>query len=206
MKGDKTKKANAMNLSFSFFAFTALLTAAASLAWQTPVGPAPAPVFIDMERFMNAPIQAEALRRCRVFECSLTLFATPSNAVEIAFGTSRNGDGVLQPGDETLAIGWEGGAWYAASATNRICSAFFDSSARRSLSVTLHVSEEGVPRTLSLFADGAENAFTSLIEAPPEWLFSGKWNAIRLTVRGVDDSVESASVRFGPNPVFIILR
>ena len=195
-----------MNLRFSFFAFTALLTAAASLAWQTPVGPAPAPVFIDMERSTNVQIQAETIQQCRVFECSLSLLATPSNAVEIAFGTSRNGDGILHPGDETLAIGWEGGAWYAASATNRVCSAFLEGAARRSLSLTLHVSENSVPRTLSLAADGAGNAFSAIIDLPPDWMFSHEWDAIRLTARGACDSVESASVRFGPNPAFIILR
>lgn len=71
---------------------------------------------------------------------------------------------------------------------------------------TLHVSEDGVPRTISLSADGAENAFTPLADATPDWMFSRERNAIRLTARGVCDSVESASVRFGPNPAFIILR
>jgi hypothetical protein len=185
---------------------TLLITTATALAWQMPVGPAPDPAFADMERTTNAAIQTEVLHRTRVFECSLSLLATPSNAVDIAFGTSRNGDGILQPGDETFAIGWEGGAWYAASATNRICSAFLEGSARRSLSFTLHVSEEGVPRTLSLSADGAENAFSAIIDSPPAWMFSREWDAIKLTTRGAYDSAESASVRFGPNPAFIILR
>ena len=70
-----------------------------ALAWQTPVGPAPVPAFADMERTTNATIQAETLQCCRVFECSVSLLATPSNAVEVAFGTSRNGDGVLHHGD-----------------------------------------------------------------------------------------------------------
>ena len=85
--------ANVMNLRFSFFALVASLAAAAALAWQTHVGPAPMPVFTDMERSTNAHIQVETLQRCRVSECSLSLIATPSNAVEVAFGTSRNDDG-----------------------------------------------------------------------------------------------------------------
>ena len=185
---------------------TMLITTATALAWQTPVGPAPAPVFDDMERSTNAFIQAETIQRCRVFECSLSLLATPSNAVEVAFGSSRNGDGILHPGDETLAIGWEGGAWYAASATNHIYSAILEGAARRELSFTLHLSEDGVPRTLSLSADGAKNDFSSLIDTPPTWMFSREWDAVRLTVRGGDEADEAASVRFGPNPVFIILR
>ena len=81
-----------------------------------------------------------------------------------------------------------------------------EGSVRRSLSLMLHLSEDGVPRTLSLSADGAENAFSSLIDTPPPWMFSREWDAVRLTVRGVGEAEEVASVRFGPNPVFIILR
>ena len=195
-----------MNLRFFFFALVASLAVATALAWQTPVGPAPAPAFADMERSTNVQIQAETIQRCRVFECSLSLLATPSNAVEVAFGKSRQGDGVLHPGDETFAIGWGGGAWVVASATNRICSDYLEGSARRSLSLSLHVSEDGVPRTLSLSADDAENAFSAIIDLPPAWMFSREWDAVRLTVRGGGEAEEVASVRFGPNPVFIILR
>jgi hypothetical protein len=196
-----------MNLpSFIITFSTMLITTAAALAWQVPVGPAPTPVFIDMERSTNTQIQAETIQRCRVFECSLTLLATPSNAVEVAFGASRNGNGVLHPGDETFAIGWEGGAWFIASATNQICSVQQEGSARRALSFTLHLSEDGAPHSLSLSADDAENAFSAIIDLPPPWMFSREWDAVRLTVRGVGEVEEVASVRFGPNPAFIILR
>ena len=195
-----------MKLQACIIAFAISLAAASALAWRTPVGPAPAPAFNDMERSTNAPIQAESIQRCRVFECSVSLFASPSNAVEVAFGTSRNGDGILHHGDETFAVGWEGGAWFIASATNRICSVQQEGPPPRSLSFTLHLSEDGAPRSLSLSATGTENAFPSLIASPPTWMFSREWDAVRLTVRGVDEADETATVRFGPNPVFIILR
>ena len=194
---------NVCKMVFGVLLFVPVISA---LAWQTPVGPAPVPAFADMERTTNVTIQAGTLQCCRVFECSVSLLATPSNAVEVAFGTSRNSDGVLHPGDETFTIGWEGGAWYAASATNRICSAFLEGTALRSLSLILHLSADGVPRTLSLSADCTNNAFSAIIDSPPDWMFSREWDAIRLTVRGGCDSAESTSVRFGPNPAFIILR
>ena len=194
-----------MKLQAFIIALTASL-AATALAWQTPVGPAPTPTFDDMERSTNAPINPEVLQRCRVFECSISLLATPSNAVEVAFGTSRNGDGILHHGDETFAVGWEGGAWFIASATNRIYSVQQDGTTRRSLSFTLHLSEDGDPHSLSLTADGTENAFPSLIASPPAWMFSREWDAVRLTVRGMDEAGEGATIRFGPNPAFIILR
>ena len=195
-----------MRLQSPIIVFSTLLVASFALAWQTPVGPAPTPAFADMERSTNVQIQAESLQRCRVFECTLSLLATPSNALEVAFGKSRNGDEALLPGDETFAIGWEGGAWFVASATSRTCSVQQEGAARRSLSFTLHVSEEGVPRTLTLSADGMENALQSLIDMPPTWMFSREWDTVRLTVRGVGEAEEAATVRFGPNPVYIILR
>ena len=199
-------KIDAMQRQTYIIAFITSLAAASALAWQTSVGPVPAPVFIDMERSTNVQIQAETIQRCRVFECSLSLIATPSNAVEVAFGKSRNGDGVRHPGDEMFAIGWEGGAWFVVSATNRIYSVQQEGSAHRSLSFTLHISEDGAPHALSLSATGTENAFPSLINTPPTWMFSREWDAVRLTVRGVDEADEATSVRFGPNPAFIILR
>lgn len=195
-----------MRLQSPIIVFSTLFVASFALAWQTPVGPAPAPSFADMERSTNVQIQAESLQRCRVFECSLSLLASPSNALEVAFGKSRNGEEALLPGDEAFAVGWEGGAWFVASHTNRICSVQQEGAARRSLSFTLHVSEDGVPRSLSLSAACTNNAFSPIIDSPPDWMFSREWDTIRLTVRGVDDVEEFVSVRFGPNPVFLILR
>ncbi len=195
-----------MTFQTHLITYVASLAVAAASAWQTPVGPAPAPSFADMERTTNVTIQAGTLQRCRVFECSLSLLSTPSNAVEVAFGTARNGDGILHPGDESFAFGWEGGAWFVASSTNRIRSALHGGVARRSLSFTLHVSEEGVPRTLSLSADSTENDFSAIIDLPPDWMFSRDWDAIRMTARGVSEADETASVRFGPNPAMLILR
>jgi hypothetical protein len=194
-----------MKLQSYIIALTAALATAAAWAWQTPVGPAPTPAFIDMERTTNVVIQAESLQRCRVFECFLSLPASPSSALEVAFGKSRNGDEALLPGEETFAIDWEGDAWFVASATSRICSALHEDAARRSLSFMLRVSEDDVPRTLSFSADGMENAFSSVAVPPPVWMFSRAWDMVRLAVRGIDEAEESVSVRFGPNPVFLIL-
>ena len=199
-------QASSKNVRKMIFGILSFVPVISALAWQTPIAPAPAPIFDDMERSTNVLIQAEILQHTRVFECSVSLLANPSNAVEVAFGTSRNGDGILHHGDETFAVGWEGGAWFIASATNRIYSVQQEGTARRSLSLTLHLSEDGAPRSLSLSATGTENAFPSLINTPPTWMFSREWDAVRLTVRGVDEADEAATVRFGPNPAFIILR
>ncbi len=183
-----------------------LAVALSAHAAPIPIPATPPPAFCDMERTTNAAIRPGALREARVFKGEVSLLATPSNAVEVAFGASRDGTGVLLPGDESFAVGWDGGSWFVASATNRICSAPLEGAARRSLSFKLHVSERGDPRALSLSADGAGDAFAALVASPPDWMFSRAWDAARLTVRGVDEAEEDVSVRLGADPWMLILR
>ena len=92
-------------------------------AAQVRLPSAPPPAHPDTESVTNAPLVRAAMDRARLFCADVTLFATPSNNVEIAFGAARRSDGVLLAGDEALAFGWENGAWFLASSTNRICSA-----------------------------------------------------------------------------------
>ncbi len=183
-----------------------LAVAASAHAAPIPIPATPPPAFIDMERTTNAAIRPGALRDARVFKGEVSLLATPSNAVEVAFGASRDGTGVLLPGDESFSVGWDGGSWFVASATNRIFSAPLEGAARRSFSFKLHVSETGSPRALSLSADGAGDAFAALAASPPDWMFSRAWDAARLTVRGVVEAGEGVSVRLGADPWMLILR
>ena len=166
----------------------------------------PAPAYGDLESVTNAPIRASTLQRARVFEGGVTLLATPSNMVEVAFGTSRYADGILLPGDEAFSVGWREGAWFIASATNRIESAPATNSASRSLSFQLRLSEDGEPHRLTIAATGAGEAFSALASNPPDWMFSRDWNAVRLTIRGADDPAEAVSVKFNTDPWVLIMK
>lgn len=193
---------------FPLACFMALSLSAAhtALARQIPIPTAPRPEFRDMERTTNAAIRADALLKARIFECAVSLVATPSNALEVAFGKSCNGDGVLLPGDESLAMGWDGGSWFVSSPTNRIYSQPQEGIRRMSFSLKLHVSEAGMPCHLSISADGTGNTFATLCATPTGWLFSRSWDTVRLTVRGLDVADECVSVRFGPNSTLLIMR
>ena len=164
----------------------------------------PAPAFLDTESVTNSPIQASMLQRARLFEGSVSLLATPSNMVEVAFGTSSNGE--LLPGDEAFAVGWREGSWFIASATNRIESATATNSASRSLSFQLRLTEEGEPHRLTIAATGAGNSFVSLAANPPDWMFSRDWNVVRLTIRGADDPAEAVTVKFNTDPWVLIMK
>lgn len=166
----------------------------------------PPPMHFDTESVTNAPILPPMMERARIFRASISLWATPSNNVEIAFGSSRNADGVLLPGDESLAFGWENGAWFLASPTNRIRSAAFAEAAARSLSFQLCVREDGSPVSLSVADSIAGELFPDLTNAPPAWLFSRSWDTVRLTVRGTDERDGVLSVRLDTDAGILILR
>lgn len=184
----------------------ALASALTAIGGTVPISNAPVPEYTDLECVTNAPIRASMLQRARVFEGSISLLATPSNTVEVAFGTARNNAGVLLLGDESFSIGWEGGSWFLSSQTNRVCSAPQEGAATRTLSFTLRVFETGEPHALSLSATGAGDAFAALVATPPAWMFSRSWDTVRLTIRGVDNPDENVSVQFNTDPGVIIMR
>ena len=190
-------------------AFAAILIALAvsiASAGTIHVPVVPESSFADTESVTNAAVRASLIQRARTFSGDIALYATPSNALEVAFGTSRNGDGILLPGDETFSIGWADGAWFIASPTNRIATTGQGGAARRSLSFSVRVSEEGGPTRLTVSANGLGDAFASLANAPPPWLFSRNWDAVRVTANGVDATAETVSVRLDNDPWLFIAR
>ncbi len=182
------------------------LAASAASAGMIAVPAAPGSPFADTEAVTNAAMRSSLVQRARTFSGDIALYATPSNALDVAFGISRNGDGILLPGDETFSIGWADGAWFIASPTNRIATAALVGATRRSLSFSVRMSEEGVPTRLTVSADGLDDAFASLTNAPPSWLFSRDWDAVRVTANGVDATAEAVSIRLDNDPWLFIAR
>ena len=183
-----------------------LLLCAAAHAAEVALPPAPPPAHFDTESVTNAPLLRPMMERARIFRANISLWATPSNNVELAFGTSRGGDGVLLPGDESLAFGWENGAWFLASPTNRLRSSVTNGAAQRTLSFKLRVREDGSPVSLSVGDDDVPDPFSDVTAAPPAWLFSRDWDVVRLAVRGTDERDESLSVRLDTDAGVLILR
>ena len=168
--------------------------------------PVPPPVHFDTESVTNAPLLRPMMERARVFRASVSLRATPSNNVEVAFGTSRGGDGVLAGGDEDFSFGWENGAWFLASPTNRLRSAVTNDAAQRTFSLQLRMREDGSPFSLYVTDSVSGGLFPNITNAPPAWLFSRDWDVVRLTVRGTDERNESLSVRLDTDACILILR
>lgn len=174
---------------------------------------APPPAFPDTESTTNTPLRAAMVARARLVKARVALVATPSNNVQVAFGASREPGGPLLQGDESLAFGWDAGAWFVSSPTGRLeappAVAAGEGTAARALVLSMRLAESGRPVAFEAREEGATNAvlFASLSAAPPEWLFSRGWNAARVDVRGTDPrGDEAVSVRLDTDAGILILR
>ena len=88
-------------------AYSALLfcAGAALAAWARTVVPASLPpaIHADTEVSTNVPFTAWEEHQKR-FEHRLSFEATPSNNVQVAFGTDADADGVLGPDDRVVSL------------------------------------------------------------------------------------------------------
>ena len=188
------------------FCLALVLAGLSASAGEVAILSVPPPAHFDTESVTNTLLLRPMMEQARIFRASVSLWATPSNNVEVAFGTTRGGDGVLAAGDEDFAFGWENGAWFFASPTNRLRSAVTNDAAQRTFSFQVRVREDGSPVALSV-PDAATGVLLSdMTNAPPAWLFSRDWDAVRLTVRGTDERNESLSVRLDTDAGILIMR
>lgn len=185
------------------FLFPALAFAVAGGVAAATVGPLPAPTCPDTEVSTNCPFTS-ACGRTGLFSLTLDLAATPSNNVEIAFGTDADADGVLAQEETGLALGWDCGRWFLREGW--VGAARFaepaTASGVKALRWQLWLADGMTPRRLSVKENG-EQLELGAADTPPPWLFSPDWNLVRVTARGVDVPGAEVSWRVG-NEAFIL--
>ena len=105
-----------MNVSKTLFFAIPCLVAAASVAATMNVAPLSAPEFADTEVSTNVCLvvtqELSAGDNRRFFDVSLSLVATLTNNVEIAFGVDIDEDGVLGCRERDFVLGWDCGVWF----------------------------------------------------------------------------------------------
>ena len=180
-------------------------------AWGRAVVPAALPpaVHADTETVTNVPF-ATALDAAGRLSFDLSCRATPSNNVEVAFGTDADGDGVLDLGETDCVIGWDCGAWFVRKGADGACQMEngewkIENGVEpevRILSWRVRVVADGTPFRFEATADGSP-AFADL---PLESVYRPSWNLLRLTGRGLDASLETFSVSATPDGTVFIMR
>ena len=141
------------------------------------------------------------------FAFSLSFLATPSNNVEAAFGKDANANGVLEPEETDLVVGWNRGNWFVQNGTDgeRFSGASTSMEDVKTLAWNYRLTAAPTPARLSVMLDGTA-AFPTLSEDSPEWLHRRKWNLMRLTGRGLHDSGEVFTIGTSLDPTAILFR
>jgi hypothetical protein len=166
----------------------------------------------DGEASVDVAIPPKVHEHLREVRIELTLHATVSNNVQIAFGLDTlPADGALAAEETAFILGWDSGAWFLRPAGLRerfeFAPADAETSRTRTLRFSMLVDARGAPITLTYAEDGGSFVLPSLAIPPfPPWLRPDAWNMLRVTSRGRDLATEDIDVRFLPDLTIIILR
>ena len=151
--------------------------------------------FVDMETVTNMPMP-NLTRQTGRFAFSLGCLATPTNNVEVAFGTDENANGALEPEEIDVVVGWDAGRWCVERDFVTVASSTGGAAVGsvQTLTWVLDVDSNGAPVGLDARVDGTP-LFPQLSAQPPVWLHKTGWNMMRLTGRGI--ARHEDSFRFG---------
>ena len=180
-----------------------------------PVQPVLPPVeYLDTETVTNMPFTAWQ-RNLRDFTVKLSFVATPSNNVEIAFGTDTGttgvspvGDGELSSDECDLTVGWDCGSWFVEDGETgeRFTAAPTGGLGAHDFTLRVRLRHNGAIESVR-FWDNSTEMFAELAASAPAWLHAPAWNRIRAVGRGENVRVgENFSARITPDGGTLIMR
>ena len=189
-------------------AFVISLFMIATFAWAAqPTSLALPPVaYADTEVVTNVVISSWQ-RGAAEFAFSLSCLATPSNNVEVAFGKDVSANGVLEPEETDLVVGWNRGAWFVQNGIDgeRFTTASSSTEDVKTLAWTYRLTAASTPSRLAVTADDV-GVFAALAEESPAWLHRKDCDLMRLTGRGLYNSGETFTVGTPLDPTAILFR
>ena len=157
-----------------------------------PVRPVLPPVeHLDTETVTNMPFTAWQ-RDLRDFTVNLSFVATPSNNVEIAFGTDTGttgilpvGDGELSPDECDLTLGWDCGSWFVEDGESgeRFVAAPTGGCGLHDFALRVRLRHNGAIESVRFLDNGTE-VFSEIAASKPAWFHALAWNRMRLVGRG----------------------
>lgn len=175
-------------------AFVALTAFAARVAAPLP----PPSPYADTESVTNVAFNA-GVAGDSVFTISLSLDASPSNNVEVAFGCDANGNGTLDDSEAAFAVGWDCGEWFFRDIAADIAGSCASSCGRRKLDWNLRLDQSLAPKTLRANVGGAVLPFPMTAT-----MYDPSWNVARVTVRGFGNA--EAVLKFGATKEPLLMR
>jgi len=146
---------------------------------------------LDTETVTNMPFTAWQRNLCD-FTVNLSIVATPSNNVEIAFGTDTGttgvspvGDGELSPDECDLIVGWDCGSWFVEDGETgeRFTAVPTGGCGPHDLALRVRLRHNGAIESVRFLDNGTE-VFTEIAALKPAWFHAPGWNRVRLVGRG----------------------
>lgn len=114
---------------------------------------------------------------------------TPTNNLELAFGTDTNIDGILEPEEVEMRFGWRMGRYFV---ENVLTGERLDSEPFTEASTFLVKLQLGVrfpqKQVRRIVASGTNaTGFSEILSStPPSWIWRREWNLMRVTRRGTE--------------------
>ena len=192
-------------IAFAIFCFIAVVSNAATMA----VAPLPASEYADTEVSTNICLDVTQVLaegdNYRFFDVTLSLVATSTNNVEIAFGIDSNDDGVLGCRERDFVLGWDCDEWFWRDRRANVETRFDrsnDASSTRTLSWRVKLGGDHLARSYS----ATEGRTILATGAATGAMFSPQWNMARIVVRGGIEPNEQISVKMSQNAMRVIIR
>ena len=114
---------------------------------------------------------------------------TPTNNLELAFGTDVNTNGVLDAEEVETRFGWRGGRYFIENVREWERFESAQTSSSQSFSVGMHLDVQyHSQQVCSVNVSGANAAaFGILVDGvPPAWVWQREWSMMRATRRGAE--------------------
>ena len=172
---------------------------ASAFAESVAVPRLPAPTYLDTEVSTNVVFSLP--EKCNTFTVGLSLNATPSNNVQIAFG---RGDGELPSLEAGLTLGWDCGKWFLETpdAMTRLEAEPAGTNLFKTVSLVLSLRSNGTVREATI-TDGTTRLFAN---EPLAFSNSTSWNLLKATARGFGTPNEAFTILSTINGTRLIFR
>ena len=169
----------------TLYAAVAVVSLGAS-AQAVVVPPQPVSPYADTEVSTNMPINRADISYS---DLKFRFDGTPTNNLELAFGTDANTNGVLEAEEVESRFGWRSGRYFMENVRTWERFDGAAASAAQSLSVEIHFEvryNSQQVRRMNVSGVNAAEFGALATNVPPAWIWRREWNMMRATRRGTE--------------------
>jgi hypothetical protein len=189
----------------------AILSINASLAIVVDVPKVSVSQFVAGESSKDQTVQSNLPVKSRTFKIEMSLNATLTNNVQIAFGKdSVHTDSKLSAEETDLILGWDCGKWvlrpkglrtrYDSVVTNFMAG-------QRTLKASIEIYPSGEVKAITFNDNGNSFLFVNFeLKDNVSWFKPDDWSLLRVTTRGADVADEDVSIKFTNDSSLIIIQ